>query len=58
MPDVRVTRVRHGVGTVNAASVDTNELQPNAHVRSINFVDADTQEHRSFESCVASLVDI
>src|SRR4051794_23523754 len=37
-------------GTVKAASVDTNEPQRDAHLRSADFFDADTYEDVAFES--------
>jgi polyisoprenoid-binding protein YceI len=37
-------------GTVKAASVDTDEPQRDAHLRSADFFDADTYEHLSFQS--------
>jgi len=40
----------HLHGTANAASVDTNEPQRDAHLRSADFFDADTYPEISFES--------
>ena len=37
-------------GTVKAASVDTNEPQRDAHLRSADFFDADTHPELAFES--------
>ena len=37
-------------GTVKAASVDTDEPQRDAHLRSADFFDADTYERLSFQS--------
>jgi polyisoprenoid-binding protein YceI len=44
-------------GTVKAASVDTNEPQRDAHLRSADFFDADTHEHLSFESSRIEAID-
>jgi polyisoprenoid-binding protein YceI len=44
-------------GTVKAASVDTNEPQRDAHLRSADFFDADTHEHLSYESLRLEAID-
>ena len=44
-------------GTVKAASVDTNEPQRDAHLRSADFFDADTHEHLSYESTRIEAID-
>jgi hypothetical protein len=58
MPDVRVTRVRHDVWHGQRRFGRHQRAPADAHLRSIDFFDADIHEHRSFESCVARLVDI
>src|SRR4051812_36912973 len=44
-------------GTVKAASVDTNEPQRDAHLRSADFFDADTYESLAFESTRIDAID-
>jgi polyisoprenoid-binding protein YceI len=44
-------------GTVKAASVDTNEPQRDAHLRSADFFDAETHPELSFESTRIEAVD-
>jgi polyisoprenoid-binding protein YceI len=44
-------------GTVKAASVDTNEPQRDAHLRSPDFFDADTYPELAFESTGIEAVD-
>jgi polyisoprenoid-binding protein YceI len=44
-------------GTVKAASVDTNEPQRDAHLRSADFFDADTYENLAFESTRIEAID-
>jgi polyisoprenoid-binding protein YceI len=44
-------------GTVKAASVDTNEPQRDAHLRSADFFDADTHEHLTYESSRIEAID-
>jgi polyisoprenoid-binding protein YceI len=44
-------------GTVKAASVDTNEPQRDAHLRSPDFFDADTYPDLSFESTEIEAID-
>jgi len=44
-------------GTVKAASVDTNEAQRDAHLRSADFFDADAHPELAFESTSIEAVD-
>src|SRR4051812_8281665 len=44
-------------GTVKAASVDTNEPQRDAHLRSADFFDADSYENLAFESTRIEAID-
>jgi polyisoprenoid-binding protein YceI len=44
-------------GTVKVASVDTNEPQRDAHLRSADFFDADTYEDLAFESTRIEVID-
>src|SRR3954454_986483 len=44
-------------GTVKATSVDTNEPQRDAHLRSADFFDADTYENLAFESTRIEAID-
>lgn len=44
-------------GTVKAASVDTNEPQRDAHLRSPDFFDADTYPELAFESTAIEAID-
>src|SRR3954447_23461502 len=44
-------------GTVKVASVDTNEPQRDAHLRSADFFDADTYEDVAFESTRIEAID-
>ncbi len=44
-------------GTVKAASVDTNEPQRDAHLRSADFFDADVYEDITFESTRIEAID-
>jgi polyisoprenoid-binding protein YceI len=44
-------------GTVKAASISTDEPQRDAHLRSADFLDADTYEHLSFESTGIEAID-
>jgi polyisoprenoid-binding protein YceI len=44
-------------GTVKAASVDTNEPQRDAHLRSADFFDADTYPELAFESTAIEAID-
>jgi polyisoprenoid-binding protein YceI len=44
-------------GTVKAASVDTNEAQRDAHLRSADFFDADTHPELAFESTSIEAID-
>src|SRR4051795_13062442 len=44
-------------GTVKAASVDTNEPQRDAHLRSADFFDADSYEDVAFESTRIEAID-
>ena len=44
-------------GTVKAASVDTNEPQRDAHLRSPGFFDAETYPELAFESTALEIID-
>jgi polyisoprenoid-binding protein YceI len=44
-------------GTANAASIDTNEPQRDAHLRSADFFDADRYPQISFEATRVELLD-
>jgi polyisoprenoid-binding protein YceI len=44
-------------GTVRAASVDTNEPQRDAHLRSPDFFDAETYPELAFESTAIEIID-
>jgi polyisoprenoid-binding protein YceI len=44
-------------GTVSAGSVDTNEPQRDAHLRSPDFFDADTHEKLAFQSTRIEAID-
>src|SRR5215210_5247972 len=44
-------------GTVKAASVDTNEPQRDAHLRSADFFDAETYPELAFESTRVEAID-
>jgi polyisoprenoid-binding protein YceI len=44
-------------GTVKAASVDTNEPQRDAHLRSPDFFDAETYPELAFESTALEIID-
>src|SRR4051812_48134906 len=52
--DLSTARVR---GTVKAASVDTNEAQRDAHLRSADFFDAESYPELAFESTSIEATD-
>jgi polyisoprenoid-binding protein YceI len=52
--DLSTAKVR---GTVKAASVDTNESQRDAHLRSPDFFDAETYPELAFESTSIEAID-